>query len=63
MDSVQQIYATNLGLLTSLSGTDSSILKMSAFDLAIFTILIFGWAGGGSRNYIKSYIVCNKECL
>ena len=31
---------TNLGPLTSLSGTDPSSLKMSVFDLAIFTIVL-----------------------
>ena len=34
---------TNLGPLTTLSGTGSSTLKMSAFDLVIFAVfLIFG---------------------
>ena len=53
-----QSLETNLGPLISPSGTDPSTLKTSAFDLAIFTVvLVFQWVGGGSRNYIKAYIV------
>ena len=38
-----QSLKTNLGPLTSLSGTDPGTLKMSAFDLAIFAVvLIYG---------------------
>ena len=41
-----QDLESKLGPLTSLSGTDRSTLKMTAFDFEIFTaVLIFGWVG------------------